>query len=242
MAARGRQSGMPLQVDGSPGDGASMLDRRAGREGLRHPSSAFTRLGADWSRLGALWVWVALTFLAFPFPVQAMPASQAETCACDADRYSCSDFPSWIQAQECYAYCLVTVGFDIHRLDEDGDGVVCELPLLLPTATPASLSEAPAVPSPTLSVSPPLTPVTSITATQALTPVQPVTAAQDLTPPPAPPGNRVAWQEVAPYGLGAAGIVALLLVFWFLRIRRVSQGGDPDGGGPPEHQATTRLP
>ncbi len=215
-----------------------MLDRQTGRAGLRHPWPAFTRV----SRLAALLVWVGLIFLAFPSPLQAMPAIQAETCACDADRYSCSDFPSWIQAQECYAYCLVTVGFDIHRLDEDGDGVVCELPLLLPTATPVGLPDAPAVPPPTLSASPPLTSVTPTTVTQVVTTSPPITAAQELSPPSVAPGTRAVWQEVAPYGLGAAGIVAILLIFWFLRIKGGGQGGDPDGGGPPGHQATTRLP
>lgn len=51
------------------------------------------------------------------------------TCAYDA--YNCSDFGTQAAAQACHDYCMVQVGYDVHRLDADDDGVACEsLPLV----------------------------------------------------------------------------------------------------------------
>lgn len=44
---------------------------------------------------------------------------------CSSDVYNCGDFTTQAEAQEVYDYCNPTVG-DVHRLDNDGDGVVCE--------------------------------------------------------------------------------------------------------------------
>ncbi|RIK41288.1 MAG: hypothetical protein DCC57_19005 [Chloroflexi bacterium] len=41
--------------------------------------------------------------------------------------YTCSSFPNWSAAQACFNQCRLTVGYDIHGLDEDGDGVACEM-------------------------------------------------------------------------------------------------------------------
>jgi len=55
----------------------------------------------------------------------ATPGSCAP-CSCAGNLYNCSDFDSWYEAQVCYEHCLDVVGYDIHRLDSDDDGVACE--------------------------------------------------------------------------------------------------------------------
>ncbi|MEZ4684176.1 MAG: excalibur calcium-binding domain-containing protein [Caldilineaceae bacterium] len=45
---------------------------------------------------------------------------------CTSDVYNCSDFNTQAEAQEVFDYC-VNLGFgDIHRLDQNNDGVACE--------------------------------------------------------------------------------------------------------------------
>ena len=44
---------------------------------------------------------------------------------CASDMYNCGDFITQEQAQEMFELCGGTTN-DIHRLDNDGDGVVCE--------------------------------------------------------------------------------------------------------------------
>ena len=44
---------------------------------------------------------------------------------CGVDTYNCADFETQAEAQETYDYCNPIAG-DVHRLDSDGDGVVCE--------------------------------------------------------------------------------------------------------------------
>ncbi len=59
----------------------------------------------------------------------ASPAKGKETrgpCDCFGDRYNCSDFKTRREAQACFEHCLKVTGKDIHRLDRDKDGVVCE--------------------------------------------------------------------------------------------------------------------
>lgn len=56
---------------------------------------------------------------------QTQPAGSGEF-ACDTDLYNCADFETQNEAQEVYDYCS-DLGFgDIHGLDNDGDGMVCE--------------------------------------------------------------------------------------------------------------------
>ena len=45
---------------------------------------------------------------------------------CDADTYNCADFETQTEAQEVYDACESQGFGDIHGLDNDGDGVVCE--------------------------------------------------------------------------------------------------------------------
>ena len=44
---------------------------------------------------------------------------------CSEDFYNCADFATQAEAQEVYNACFPTSG-DIHGLDNNGDGVVCE--------------------------------------------------------------------------------------------------------------------
>ncbi|SMC25996.1 Endonuclease YncB, thermonuclease family [Desulfacinum hydrothermale DSM 13146] len=46
-------------------------------------------------------------------------------CRCHVDM-DCKDFMSWQEAQACFEECLRRTGRDVHRLDRDGDGRVCE--------------------------------------------------------------------------------------------------------------------
>lgn len=45
---------------------------------------------------------------------------------CSYDAYNCSDFSYQSQAQACFNYCWQQVGYDVHRLDGDGNGLACE--------------------------------------------------------------------------------------------------------------------
>ena len=40
--------------------------------------------------------------------------------------YDCRDFETQVEAQACFDHCWSEVGFDVHRLDGDGDGDACE--------------------------------------------------------------------------------------------------------------------
>lgn len=49
------------------------------------------------------------------------------TCDCSGDLYNCGDFPvNGVSAQACFDYCNSIGRGDVHRLDRDGDGLVCE--------------------------------------------------------------------------------------------------------------------
>ncbi len=45
---------------------------------------------------------------------------------CDEDKYNCGYFDTQEQAQGMYDMCLSLEKGDVHRLDSDGDGRVCE--------------------------------------------------------------------------------------------------------------------
>ena len=46
--------------------------------------------------------------------------------SCHMDMWNCDDFNSQEDAQEVYDVCFDEKGEDVHGLDNDGDGVVCE--------------------------------------------------------------------------------------------------------------------
>jgi hypothetical protein len=47
-------------------------------------------------------------------------------CDCSRNLYNCSDFTTQRQAQGCYERCMGMKGYDVHKLDRDKDGRVCE--------------------------------------------------------------------------------------------------------------------
>jgi len=63
-------------------------------------------------------------------PTSTLPFSNISPrpvpCRCDGNFYNCYDFPTQAAAQACYNYCLSVVGFDVHWLDDDRDGIACE--------------------------------------------------------------------------------------------------------------------
>ncbi len=50
----------------------------------------------------------------------------AGPCSCERDLYNCSDFSTQAEAQACFDFCMDQVGRDVHRLDQDGNGIACE--------------------------------------------------------------------------------------------------------------------
>lgn len=59
-------------------------------------------------------------------PISLPTAAPGPVCSCDGDQYNCDSFSSWRQAQACHDYCVSIGRGDIHRLDRNNDGVVCE--------------------------------------------------------------------------------------------------------------------
>ncbi len=126
-------------------------------------------------------------------PVAPAIVPYAVTCTCDADLFACSSFPFWSAAQACFNQCRIEVGFDIHGLDEDGDGVACELAPEGPS--PFTL---PALPTPT--PAPTVDAAATLTATNALTASVPLSGAPAITVP--VPSGAVVTQLPAYAGAG----------------------------------------
>ena len=58
---------------------------------------------------------------------QIIPKLKTETvCSCRSDRYNCDDFKTRRKAREKYECCMQKIGYDVHNLDGDSDGVACE--------------------------------------------------------------------------------------------------------------------
>lgn len=53
------------------------------------------------------------------------PADREIIINCSADTYNCGDFITQEEAQDVFDECFPDFG-DVHGLDNDGDGVVCE--------------------------------------------------------------------------------------------------------------------
>ncbi|MBL8062562.1 MAG: excalibur calcium-binding domain-containing protein [Anaerolineales bacterium] len=62
----------------------------------------------------------------FVFSTQPVITSIAGGCSCSSDTLNCSDFSTHESAQSCFDHCISVGAGDIHRLDEDNDGVACE--------------------------------------------------------------------------------------------------------------------
>ncbi len=59
--------------------------------------------------------------------VQAIAELKTKTvCSCRSDRYNCADFETRRKARELYECCIKKVGYDVHNLDGDSDGIACE--------------------------------------------------------------------------------------------------------------------
>ena len=59
--------------------------------------------------------------------VRAIPEPEIKTvCSCRSDRYNCADFKTRREARELYDCCMQKVGYDVHKLDRDSDGIACE--------------------------------------------------------------------------------------------------------------------
>jgi len=58
---------------------------------------------------------------------QIIPKLKTKTvCSCRSDRYNCADFKTRRKARDMYDCCMQKVGYDVHNLDGDFDGVACE--------------------------------------------------------------------------------------------------------------------
>jgi hypothetical protein len=62
---------------------------------------------------------------AVPMNATPFPARGTARSSCSADIYNCSDFKTQAEAQALFESCGGTA-HDIHRLDRDNDGRVCE--------------------------------------------------------------------------------------------------------------------
>lgn len=58
-------------------------------------------------------------------PTSPPPAGPA-VCDCSSNCYNCKDFKTYAEAQACFDYCWQVTGGDVHHLDGDKDGSVCE--------------------------------------------------------------------------------------------------------------------
>ncbi|MCK5510350.1 excalibur calcium-binding domain-containing protein [Candidatus Parcubacteria bacterium] len=54
------------------------------------------------------------------------PTKIKTVCSCRSDRYNCADFKTRHKARELYECCIKKVGYDVHNLDGDSDGIACE--------------------------------------------------------------------------------------------------------------------
>ena len=58
--------------------------------------------------------------------LEDVPEPGAAPCDCYTVDLDCTDFSSQNEAQTCYDYCLEQEGRDVHHLDDNLDGQVCE--------------------------------------------------------------------------------------------------------------------
>lgn len=67
-----------------------------------------------------------LNIPSIPPQQESKPTSTTNSCSCSGNTYNCGDFSTHQEAQSLYECCLAKVGYDIHRLDSDDDGLACE--------------------------------------------------------------------------------------------------------------------
>jgi len=61
-----------------------------------------------------------------PYDTLTSPAPTSSDCTCTSDLYSCTSFDTQSRAQACYDHCQSLGVGDIHRLETNQDGTVCE--------------------------------------------------------------------------------------------------------------------
>lgn len=59
-------------------------------------------------------------------PQPTATATSALLYICDRDAYNCSNFDTQSEAQAVFDYCVALNFGDIHKLDQNNDGVACE--------------------------------------------------------------------------------------------------------------------
>lgn len=61
-------------------------------------------------------------------PISTSSKLSIGPCSCQADTLDCTyaDFSTLAEAQACYDYCVGAVGYDVHNLDQNFDGIACE--------------------------------------------------------------------------------------------------------------------
>jgi hypothetical protein len=71
-----------------------------------------------------------LVLFVFFLPAGCSSLSDSSTiskiCDCSGNIYNCANFATTSEAQTCYDYCISQGKGDIHCLDADHDGLVCE--------------------------------------------------------------------------------------------------------------------
>ena len=137
MTFEGRYCGLPSVCDTC--GGRIFAFRDANDLGITR--TFYTKFGEAWSALFT-WVFVRDNVLVqlngrmtqhaaaeYEQALQALeanaarvPTTAAPDCVCDRDAYDCTD----AEAGLCFDECNRRGAGDIHRLDGDGDGVVCE--------------------------------------------------------------------------------------------------------------------
>lgn len=62
-----------------------------------------------------------------PLPTDTVAPTPVPTAPiCSNDAYKCDDFQTWGEAQGVFDFCRAAGANDIHRLDQNNDGIVCE--------------------------------------------------------------------------------------------------------------------
>ena len=58
--------------------------------------------------------------------LSSVPILGTGDCHCESNKYNCADFKTHNEAQKVFECCIAKVSKDIHKLDGNNDGQVCE--------------------------------------------------------------------------------------------------------------------
>jgi len=159
-------------------------------------------IDARWLQLdNGVWIAASLIQRTTTAPSQRpalLPTSSA-VCACDRDRYNCTDFANLREAQRCANYCASQNLGDVHTMDLNQNGLVCEniwpqitVSPISPAQAPVTMPQSTPVPTriptqiPTATRIPP-TPPPTYTPTSTYTPIPPTPTRVPPTPVPPTP-------------------------------------------------------